>query len=111
MIQEAAKPRQSPRQVERYPSIRTYLFNLELDGEPAAKNSEASELVLGCESGSQCHSTTLTEPANNDPIRGDTAADFLCDDLIDLISGLEDPRFVLWAFEPKTEDIKPNRAS
>lgn len=63
--------------------------------------------MLGRESCSQGQSTTLTEPANNNPIRGDTTADFLCDDLIYLIPGLEDPRFVLWTFEIKAEDIKP----
>ena len=92
-------------------TVHSYLFDLVLDGEPPAKNGETGELVLGRESGSQGHCPTLTEPANNNPIRGDTIVDLLCDELIYLIPGLEDPRFVLWTFEPETEDIKPNRTS
>ena len=88
-----------------------YPFDLFPDGEPAAKNGEPGELVLGCEPGSQSHGSSLTEPANNNPIRGDTAVDFLCNELIHLIPGLEDPVFVFWAIECETEDIEPKNAS
>jgi hypothetical protein len=92
-------------------TIYAYLFDFFPDGKPPAKNGEPSELVLGCESSSQCHGRPLTEPANNNPIRGETVVDLLFDEFIHLISGPEDPRFVFWTFEIKTEDIKPKSAS
>jgi len=88
----------------------SHLFNLVPDWEPPTKNSEASELVLGCKSGGQAHGPALTEPANNDSILGNSIADLLCDELVYLVPGLKDPGFVLWTFEPKTEDIKPEHA-
>ena len=91
-------------------TVHPYLFDLVPDGEPPAENGETGELVSGGESGGQGHCPTLTEPANNNPIRGDTVVDLLCDELIYLIPGFEDPRFVLWTFEPKTKDIEPDHA-
>ena len=88
-----------------------YPFDLFPDGEPPAKNGEPGELVLGCEPSSQSHGSSLTEPANNNPIRGDTAVDFLCNELIHLIPGPEDPVFVFWTVELESEYIEPNNAS
>ena len=63
--------------------------------------------MLGCEPNNQGHGRPLTEPANNNSVRGDTIFDLLFDELIHLIPGLEDPRFVFWTFELKIKDIKP----
>ena len=87
----------------------SYLFELFSDGKPPTENSEASELVVGCESGSQAHGPTLTKPANNNPARGDTTADFLRDDLVYLVPGPQDTGFVFWALEPEAKNIKPTK--
>ena len=88
-----------------------YLFDLLPDREPPAKNSEAGKFMLGCESSDQGQGTPLAEPANNDPVRGDTILDLLRDELIHFLPGLEHPGFVFWTLEPESENIKPERAS
>lgn len=92
-------------------TIRAHLFYLLLNGEPATEDGEASELVRGCESGSQGDGPPLTEPADYNPIRGDTLGDLLRNELIHLIPGSENPNFVFWACESKAEDIEPAEAS
>ena len=88
-----------------------YLFNLLPDGEPATENSEAGELVRGCESSDQCHGPPLTESTEYNPIRRGTPRDLLLNELGYLILGPEDPSFVFRTFEPKTKDIEPATAN
>lgn len=88
-----------------------YIFDLFPDREPPTKSGEACELVLGRESDGQGHGPPLTEPPNDNSVRGDTTIYLLRDEFGHLISGPEDPSFVFWTLEPKAEDIKPENAS